>query len=53
MNFGAAIFFPDYSMGPAEPGRALEERGFESPLAPGAAGCTVPLGAFSGDRRAP
>src|SRR6516162_6664767 len=30
MNFGAAIFFTDYSMGPAELGRALEERGFES-----------------------
>src|SRR2546427_2053487 len=29
MDFGAAIFFTDYSMGPAELGRALEERGFE------------------------
>src|SRR5262245_32019356 len=30
MDFGAAIFFTDYSMGPVELGRALEERGFES-----------------------
>src|SRR5712664_4644541 len=30
MDFGAAIFFTDYSMGPAELGRALEERGFGS-----------------------
>ena len=34
MNFGAAIFFTDYSMGPVELGRALEERGFESLWAP-------------------
>jgi probable F420-dependent oxidoreductase len=34
MQFGAAIFFTDYSMGPAELGRALEERGFESLWAP-------------------
>ncbi len=34
MDFGAAIFFTDYSMGPAELGRALEERGFESVWAP-------------------
>jgi probable F420-dependent oxidoreductase len=34
MNFGAAIFFTDYSIGPAELGRALEERGFESLWAP-------------------
>jgi probable F420-dependent oxidoreductase len=34
MNFGAAIFFTDYSMGPAELGRALEEHGFESLWAP-------------------
>ena len=34
MEFGAAIFFTDYSMGPAELGRALEERGFESLWAP-------------------
>src|SRR3989442_4118726 len=34
MDFGAAIFFTDYSMGPAELGRALEEREFESLWAP-------------------
>src|SRR5258706_7818232 len=34
MDFGAAIFFTDYSMGPAELGRGLEERGFESLWAP-------------------
>ena len=34
MDFGAAIFFTDYSMGPAALGRALEERGFESLWAP-------------------
>src|SRR5437667_10286121 len=34
MEFGAAIFFTDYSMGPGELGRALEERGFESLWAP-------------------
>ena len=34
MEFGAAIFFTDYSMGPAALGRALEERGFESVWAP-------------------
>src|SRR5437016_13302595 len=34
MDFGAAIFFTDYSMGPAELGRTLEERGFESLWAP-------------------
>src|SRR5205814_380156 len=34
MDFGAAIFFTDYSMPPAELGRALEERGFESVWAP-------------------
>jgi probable F420-dependent oxidoreductase len=34
MDFGAAIFFTDYSMGPAALGRALEERGFESFWAP-------------------
>src|SRR5262245_59546470 len=28
MQFGAAIFFTDYAMGPVELGRALEERGF-------------------------
>jgi probable F420-dependent oxidoreductase len=30
MEFGAAIFFTDYSMAPAELAVALEERGFES-----------------------
>ncbi len=30
MQFGAAMFFTDYSMGPAELGVALEQRGFES-----------------------
>ena len=30
MQFGAVMFFTDYSMHPAELGRALEERGFES-----------------------
>jgi probable F420-dependent oxidoreductase len=34
MDLGAAIFFTDYSMGPAELGRALEERGFGSLWAP-------------------
>jgi probable F420-dependent oxidoreductase len=34
MDFGAAIFFTDYSMGPADLGRALEERGFDSVWAP-------------------
>src|SRR3989442_15930959 len=34
MEFGAAIFFTDYSRGPAELGRALEERGFGSLWAP-------------------
>ncbi len=34
MDAGAAIFFTDYSMGPAELGLALEERGFESLWAP-------------------
>jgi probable F420-dependent oxidoreductase len=34
VDFGAAIFFTDYSMGPAELGRALEERGFGSVWAP-------------------
>ena len=34
MNFGAAIFFTDYSIGPVELGRALEARGFESLWAP-------------------
>jgi probable F420-dependent oxidoreductase len=30
MQFGAVMFFTDYSMGPAELGLALEQRGFES-----------------------
>src|SRR5437763_3693398 len=34
MDVGAAIFFTDYSMGPAALGRALEERGFGSLWAP-------------------
>jgi probable F420-dependent oxidoreductase len=34
MLFGAAIFFTEYSIGPTELARALEERGFESLWAP-------------------
>jgi probable F420-dependent oxidoreductase len=34
MHYGAAIFFTDYSIGPAELGKSLEERGFESLWAP-------------------
>jgi len=34
MEFGAAIFFTDYSMGPVELGRELEARGFDSLWAP-------------------
>src|SRR4249920_3642539 len=34
MNYGVAIFLTDYSIGPAEIGIALEERGFESLWAP-------------------
>ena len=34
MDAGAAIFFTDYSMGPADLGRALEQRGFDSLWAP-------------------
>src|SRR6202051_786311 len=34
MDFGAAIFFTDYSMGAGELARALEARGFESVWAP-------------------
>jgi probable F420-dependent oxidoreductase len=34
MEFGAVIFFTDYSIGPLELARALEERGFESLWAP-------------------
>ena len=34
MQFGASMFFTDYSMTPASLGRALEDRGFESVWAP-------------------
>src|ERR1700740_1503860 len=34
MDFGAAMFFPDYSMSAAELGQALEARGFELVWAP-------------------
>ncbi len=34
LKFGASMFFTDYSITPAELGRALEERGFESVWAP-------------------
>jgi probable F420-dependent oxidoreductase len=34
MQFGAAMFFTDYSMPPGDLGRAMEERGFESLWAP-------------------
>src|SRR5437899_12485725 len=34
MDFGAAMFFTDYSMPPGELARALEVRGFESLWAP-------------------
>ncbi len=34
MDFGASIFFTDYSIGPAELGQGLEARGFESLWAP-------------------
>jgi probable F420-dependent oxidoreductase len=34
MEFGAAMFFTDYSMQPADLARALEARGFESAWAP-------------------
>jgi probable F420-dependent oxidoreductase len=34
VDFGAAMFFTDYSMAPGELGRALEARGFESVWAP-------------------
>ncbi|HYP36800.1 MAG TPA: LLM class F420-dependent oxidoreductase [Stellaceae bacterium] len=34
MDFGAAMFFTDYSMTPADLGQALEARGFESVWAP-------------------
>ena len=34
MQFGAAMFFTEYSMPPGDLGRAMEERGFESLWAP-------------------
>ena len=34
MDFGASMFFTDYSMTPAELGQALEARGFELVWAP-------------------
>jgi probable F420-dependent oxidoreductase len=34
LNFGASMFFTDYSVAPGELGKALEERGFESVWAP-------------------
>ena len=34
MQFGAAMFFTDYSMRPADLAQALEARGFESVWAP-------------------
>ena len=34
MDYGVALFFTDYSIGPIELGKALEERGFESVWAP-------------------
>ena len=34
MDFGASMFFTDYSMTPAALARTLEERGFESVWAP-------------------
>ena len=34
MQFGASMFFTDYSMGPADLAMALEARGFESIWAP-------------------
>ena len=34
MDFGAAMFFTEYSMTPVELGQALEARGFESVWAP-------------------
>ena len=34
MQIGAAMFFTDYSMSPADLARALEERGFELVWAP-------------------
>ena len=34
LKFGVSMFFTDYSMGPAELGKVLESRGFESVWAP-------------------
>ena len=34
MQFGASMFFTDYSMSPAALARALEERGYDSVWAP-------------------
>ena len=34
LNFGVSMFFTDYSIGPGDLGRALEQRGFESVWAP-------------------
>ena len=34
LNFGASMFFTDYSMGPGELGQALEQRGFDIVWAP-------------------
>jgi hypothetical protein len=34
MDFGAAMFFTDYSMTPSSLGQAFEARGFESVWAP-------------------
>lgn len=34
LKFGASMFFTDYSMGPGELAKALEDRGFESVWAP-------------------
>ncbi len=34
MKFGASMFFTDYSIGPAELGRAMEARGFDTLWAP-------------------
>ena len=36
MDFGAAMFFTDYSMAPGELAQALEARGFEVALGAGA-----------------
>ena len=36
LNFGASMFFTDYSMAPGELGIALEQRGFEFGLGTGA-----------------